>query len=124
MADAAAIATHGLTKRYRADVAALDGLELEVGRGEVFGFLGPNGAGKSTTIRLLLDLIRPTAGTASLLGLDTRRDGVQARRRVGYLPGDLRLADRLTGRSSSTRSRGCAARPARSSATRSSSGSA
>ena len=98
MADAAAIATHGLTKRYRADVAALDGLELEVGRGEVFGFLGPNGAGKSTTIRLLLDLIRPTAGTASLLGLDTRRDGVQARRRVGYLPGDLRLADRLTGR--------------------------
>ena len=98
VADAAAIATHGLTKRYRADVAALDGLELEVGRGEVFGFLGPNGAGKSTTIRLLLDLIRPTAGTASLLGLDARRDGVQARRRVGYLPGDLRLADRLTGR--------------------------
>ena len=96
--DAAAIATHGLTKRYRADVAALDGLELEVGRGEVFGFLGPNGAGKSTTIRLLLDLIRPTAGTASLLGLDTRRDGVPARRRVGYLPGNLRLADRLTGR--------------------------
>jgi ABC-2 type transport system ATP-binding protein len=98
VADAAAIATHGLTKRYRADVAALDGLELEVGRGEVFGFLGPNGAGKSTTIRLLLDLIRPTAGRASLLGMDTRRDGVQARRRVGYLPGDLRLADRLTGR--------------------------
>ena len=83
MADAAAIATHGLTKRYRADVAALDGLELEVGRGEVFGFIGPNGAGKSTTIRLLLDLIRPTAGTASVLGLDTRRDGVQASRRAG-----------------------------------------
>jgi ABC-2 type transport system ATP-binding protein len=97
VADTAAIVTHGLTKRYRADVAALDGLDLEVGRGEVFGFLGPNGAGKSTTIRLLLDLIRPTAGTASLLGLDARRDGVAARKRVGYLPGDLRLADRLTG---------------------------
>jgi ABC-2 type transport system ATP-binding protein len=68
-----------------------------VERGEVFGYLGPNGAGKSTTIRLLLDIIRPTAGTARLLGLDARRQGVEARRRVGYLPGDLRLADRLTG---------------------------
>ena len=65
-------------------------------RGEVFGYLGPNGAGKSTTIRLLLDLIRPTAGSAALFGLDSRRDGVVARSRVGYLPGDLRLSDRLT----------------------------
>jgi ABC-2 type transport system ATP-binding protein len=63
----------------------------------VFGYLGPNGAGKSTTIRLLLDLVRPSAGSASLLGLDARRQGVAARRRVGYLPGDLRLPDRLTG---------------------------
>ncbi|WP_217913279.1 ABC transporter ATP-binding protein [Miltoncostaea marina] len=75
---------------------ALEGLDLRVERGEVFGFLGPNGAGKSTTIRLLLDLIRPTAGRAWLLGLDARREALAARRRLGYLPGDLRLDDRLT----------------------------
>jgi beta-exotoxin I transport system ATP-binding protein len=98
VADAAAIETSALSKTYRGGVRALDGLELRVERGEVFGFLGPNGAGKSTTIRLLLDLIRPTSGSAALLGLDTRRTGVAARRRVGYLPGDLRLYDRLTGR--------------------------
>lgn len=67
----------------------LTGLTLDVPRGEVFGFLGPNGAGKSTTIRLLLDLIRPTAGTAAVLGLDPRREGVELRRRVGYLAGDF-----------------------------------
>ena len=64
----------------------------------MFGFLGPNGAGKSTTIRLLLDLIRPTSGSASILGHDCRADGVEAKRLVGYVPGDLRLFDRLTGR--------------------------
>jgi ABC-2 type transport system ATP-binding protein len=79
-------------------VRALADLELSVEQGEVFGYLGPNGAGKSTTIRLLLDLIRPTAGQAFVLGLDPRRDGVEARRRIGYLPGDLRLADRMTAR--------------------------
>ena len=63
-----------------------DRLDLGVDQGEVFGFLGPNGAGKSTTIRLLLDLIRPTAGRATLLGRDSRSDGVDVRRRVGYLP--------------------------------------
>ena len=77
---------------------ALVDLDLRVERGEVFGYLGPNGAGKSTTIRLLLGLIHPTAGRASLFGLDTRSDGIAARRLVGYVPGDLRLADRLTGR--------------------------
>jgi ABC-2 type transport system ATP-binding protein len=79
-------------------VPALAGLDLRVEQGEVFGYLGPNGAGKSTTIRLLLDLIRPTAGRATLFGLDSRRDGVAARGRIGYLPGDLRLSDRLTAR--------------------------
>ena len=64
----------------------------------MFGFLGPNGAGKTTTIRLLLDLIRPTSGVVKVLGLDPRRDGVALRRRIGYLPGDLRLYERLTGR--------------------------
>ena len=97
MSDVAAIETAGLSKTYPGGVRALVGLDLQVVRGEVFGYLGPNGAGKSTTIRLLLDLIRPTEGRASLLGLDSRRGGVEARRRIGYLPGDLRLFDRLTG---------------------------
>ena len=66
--------------------------------GEVFGFLGPNGAGKSTTMRLLLDLIRPTSGSARVLGLDTRTDSLEIRRRVGFLPGDLALYPKLTGR--------------------------
>jgi ABC-2 type transport system ATP-binding protein len=93
-----AIATAGLSKTYPGGVEALVDLDLTVERGEVFGYLGPNGAGKSTTIRLLLGLIRPTRGRAALLGLDTRLDGVASRRVVGYLPGDLRLSDRLTGR--------------------------
>jgi beta-exotoxin I transport system ATP-binding protein len=94
---APAIETRGLTKVY-GSVRAVTELELRVEAGEVFGYLGPNGAGKSTTIRMLLDLIHPTSGAASVLGLDSRRDGVEARRRVGYLPGDLRLNDRMTAR--------------------------
>lgn len=93
----AAILTEDLTKRYGKH-QALDGLDLVVRRGEVFGFLGPNGAGKTTTIRLLLDLIRPTAGRVEVLGMDPRRQGREVRRRVGYLPGKLALYDRLTGR--------------------------
>jgi ABC-2 type transport system ATP-binding protein len=92
-----AIRTEGLTKFYRSD-RGIEGLDLEVARGEVFGFLGPNGAGKTTTIRLLLDLIRPTRGRAEVFGLDTRADSVEVRRRVGYLPGDLRFDERGTGR--------------------------
>jgi ABC-2 type transport system ATP-binding protein len=92
-----AISTEGLVKRYGRN-RGLDGLDLEVRRGEVYGFLGPNGAGKTTTIRLLLDLIRPTAGRASVLGLDPRRDGVALRRRVGYLAGDFVVDGRQTGR--------------------------
>jgi beta-exotoxin I transport system ATP-binding protein len=95
---APAIETHGLAKTFGNDVRAVAELDLRVERGEIFGYLGPNGAGKSTTIRLLLDLIRPTAGHASVLGLDARRDGVEARKRIGYLPGDLRLYDRMTAR--------------------------
>jgi ABC-2 type transport system ATP-binding protein len=98
MAETPAIETSGLSKTYGNSVRALSGLDLRVERGEVFGFLGPNGAGKSTTLRLLLDLIRPTSGSAALLGLDTQRSPVEARAQVGYLPGDLRLFDRLTGR--------------------------
>jgi ABC-2 type transport system ATP-binding protein len=92
-----AIDADGLTKRYGRH-RGIAGVDLEVDAGEVFGFLGPNGAGKTTTIRLLLDLIRPSAGTIRVLGLDPRRDGVALRRRVGYLPGDLRLYERLTAR--------------------------
>jgi ABC-2 type transport system ATP-binding protein len=98
MGAAPAIATFGLSKSYGGRVQALVDLDMRVEPGEVFGYLGPNGAGKSTTIRLLLGLIRPTAGKAEVFGLDCRMHGVEARRRVGYLPGDLRLADRLTGR--------------------------
>ena len=92
-----AIRTFGLTKHYGSHVG-IDGLDIDVREGEVFGFLGPNGAGKTTTIRLLLDLLRPTAGRAEILGHDTRRDSVAVRRSVGYLPGDLRLYDELDGR--------------------------
>jgi ABC-2 type transport system ATP-binding protein len=98
MGDGPVIETVGLSKTYGRSTRALVELDLEVRPGEVFGYLGPNGAGKSTTIRLLLGLIRPTAGRAALLGRDVATEGVASRREVGYLPGDLRLADRLTGR--------------------------
>jgi ABC-2 type transport system ATP-binding protein len=91
------IVASGLSKDFGGG-RGLFGLDLEVARGEVFGFLGPNGAGKSTTMRLLLDLIRPTAGSARILGLDTRKESVEIRRRVGFLPGDLALYPKLTGR--------------------------
>jgi len=74
------------------------GVDLEVRSGEVFGFLGPNGAGKTTTIRCILDLLRPTAGRIEVLGLDPRRDGVALRRRIAYVPGELRLPERRTAR--------------------------
>ncbi|PRX51277.1 ABC-2 type transport system ATP-binding protein [Prauserella shujinwangii] len=84
-----------LTKNYGRR-RGLSGLTLDIHRGEVFGFLGPNGAGKSTTIRLLLDLIRPTEGTARVLGLDPHADAVRLHRRVGYLPGDFVVPGRWT----------------------------
>ena len=87
----------GLVKDYGA-VRALDGVDLEVRRGEVFGFIGPNGAGKSTTIRILLDLLRPTAGTVRVLGEDPRAGGVALRARLGYLPGELALEEDATAR--------------------------
>jgi ABC-2 type transport system ATP-binding protein len=97
----AAIETHGLTKHY-GDFPALKNLDLEVKPGEVFGFLGPNGAGKTTMIRTILDEIRPTAGSASIVGLDTHRDAVEIRNHIGYLPGDLAMYPRLTGRDTLT----------------------
>ena len=93
---APAIETVGLTRVFEGHTA-LDRLDLRIERGEIFGFLGPNGAGKSTTIRLLLDLVRPTSGHASILGFDCQAQTVEVRRRTGYLPGELRLYPGLTG---------------------------
>jgi ABC-2 type transport system ATP-binding protein len=90
-----AVLACGLTKSY-GRVPALRGVDLEVRRGEVFGFLGPNGSGKTTTIRCLLDLIRPSGGTVRVLGLDPQVDPVAVRARAGYLPGELHLEDNLT----------------------------
>jgi ABC-2 type transport system ATP-binding protein len=106
-----AIATAGLTKLYGQTrlpirlpgrdpggvIHALEDLSIEVQEGEIFGFLGPNGAGKSTMIRLLLGFLHPTAGSASVFGLDVVRDSVEIRRRIGYLPGGIALYDSLTG---------------------------
>ncbi len=70
-------------------------IDLKIEKGEVFGFLGPNGAGKTTTQRVLLDVIRPTAGTARMFGLDCQKEGVEARANVGYLPGELSLYESM-----------------------------
>jgi ABC-2 type transport system ATP-binding protein len=96
-----AIETAGLTKHY-GSVEALVDLDLEVRAGEVFGFLGPNGAGKTTTIRTILDEIRPTAGRASILGMDSGENSVEIRRHIGYVPGDLSMYPNLTGRDTLT----------------------
>ncbi|MFH1559855.1 MAG: ABC transporter ATP-binding protein [Chloroflexota bacterium] len=90
------IHTEGLTKFYGKHRGIVD-LNLEVRAGEVVGYLGPNGSGKTTTIRLLLDFIRPTKGRAELFGMDARVHGVEIRRRVGYLPGDLATYEKLNG---------------------------
>jgi ABC-2 type transport system ATP-binding protein len=90
-----AIQTESLHKFY-GRVHALRGVDLEVERGEIFGFLGPNGAGKTTTIRCLLDLIRPTSGRIHVLGIDPQEDPVAVRARVGYLPDELHLEENLT----------------------------
>ena len=93
----AVITADGLTKTFGTH-RAVDSLDFEVAKAEVFGFLGPNGAGKSTTIRLLMGLYQPTAGTARVLGLDPLRDAAAIHRQIGYLPGELALHPRLTGR--------------------------
>jgi ABC-2 type transport system ATP-binding protein len=92
----AVITTESLTKRF-GDFTALSGLDLEVDEGEVFGYLGPNGSGKTTTIRLLLGLLRPTSGRATVLGGDAHRDTVAIHRRLAYVPGEARLWPSLTG---------------------------
>ncbi|MFB6304780.1 MAG: ATP-binding cassette domain-containing protein [Haloferacaceae archaeon] len=93
----AAIELRGVTKEF-GDVTAVDDLDLTVPEGEVFGFLGPNGAGKSTTINLLLDFVRPTAGSVTVLGHDAQEASVAVRQRTGVLPEGFDVYDRLTGR--------------------------
>jgi ABC-2 type transport system ATP-binding protein len=90
------IHTERLTKAYGVHRGIID-VDLDVHEGEIFGFLGPNGAGKTTTMRVLLDLIRPTSGHAEIFGIGTTSDPVAIHRRVGYLPGEFDLYDRLTG---------------------------
>ncbi len=90
------IETEKLTKSYGAHRGIIE-VDLAVEEGEIFGFLGPNGAGKTTTIRTLLDLIRPTSGVARVFGIESSADPVAIHRRVGYLPGEFTLYDRLTG---------------------------
>ena len=100
MAASAVIATSGLSKTYGSgdsQVQALDQLSLTVNQGEIFGYLGPNGAGKTTTIKLLLDLIRPTAGAAKIFGMDARANSVDIHRRIGFLPAELELWGGRTG---------------------------
>jgi ABC-2 type transport system ATP-binding protein len=93
----AAIRTKQLTRYYGKTAGIID-LDLEVQVGEVFGFLGPNGAGKTTTIRTLMDIIRPTSGSATLLGFDSKDASLEARRRIGFLPGDLEMYETMTAR--------------------------
>ena len=93
---AAVIRTEKLTKSYGSHRGIVD-VDLEVQAGEVFGFLGPNGAGKTTTIRVLLDLIRPSSGKAYVFDIESSADPAAIHRRIGYLPGEFALYDRLTG---------------------------
>lgn len=93
----AVVETRGLTKRY-GDVVAVDGLDLEVRAGEIFGLLGPNGAGKTTTILMLLGLTEPSAGTVRVLGEDPTRNPVAIKRHTGYLPDSVGFYEHMTGR--------------------------
>jgi len=95
MSEETALMAQGLTKSY-GRVQALRGVDLEVRRGEIFGYLGPNGAGKTTTIRCLLDLIRPDGGTLRVMGIDPQADPVAVRARTGYLPGELQVDPNMT----------------------------
>ena len=92
----AIIHTERLTKWYGPHRGITE-VDLDVNEGEIFGFLGPNGAGKTTTMRVLLDLIRPTSGHAEVFGIETTADPVAIHRRLGYLPGEFDLYDRLSG---------------------------
>lgn len=88
--------TTGLTKKF-GDLKALDSVDIEVGRGEVFGFIGPNGSGKSTMLRILLGLLKATEGKAEIFGLDSWKNAVEIHKRIAYIPGEVSLWPNLTG---------------------------
>lgn len=92
-----AIVIENLVKSY-GQVQAVRGISMRIERGEIFGFLGPNGAGKTTSIRCMLDVIRPSSGTIRVLGLDAQHEAPALHQHIGYLPGDLRLPGRMTGK--------------------------
>ncbi|MGA8943068.1 MAG: ABC transporter ATP-binding protein [Thermoactinomyces sp.] len=92
----AIVKTVNLGKRFGKFVA-LDGVNIEVNKGEIYGFIGPNGAGKSTTLRILTGMLRPTAGEAKLFGKDAWKDAVDIHKRIAYVPGDVNLWPNLTG---------------------------
>ncbi|MFB6282430.1 MAG: ABC transporter ATP-binding protein [Halobacteria archaeon] len=92
-----AISTRGLTKRY-GKVTAVNGVDLEVNEGDVYGFLGPNGAGKSTTIKMILDFVRPTSGSVEVMGVDPQENPVEVKKNLGFLPQEYGLYPRLTGK--------------------------
>ena len=96
MSDAAAIETHGLARSF-GDVRALDGVDLVVEQGQVFGLLGPNGAGKTTLVRILATLLTPDAGTARVLGLDVQRDAAALRQQIGLAGQYAAVDENLTG---------------------------
>lgn len=85
-------------KKHYGKVEAVDGITFNVEKGEIFGFLGPNGAGKTTTIRTMMDFMRPTSGSISILGKDSAKDAVELKERIGYLSGDVRLYGKWTGK--------------------------
>ncbi len=91
-----ALQTQGLRRTF-GELVAVDGIDLAVPRGSFYGFLGPNGAGKSTTIKCLTGLLRPSGGSMTILGRDPEKDAVEVKRRVGVMPEDLALFDRLSG---------------------------
>ncbi|MCL2125035.1 MAG: ABC transporter ATP-binding protein [Oscillospiraceae bacterium] len=85
-----------LVKRF-GKITALDGIDLTLGHGEVFGYIGPNGAGKTTTIRVLLGILQTTEGSARVFGMDAWKDAVEIHKRIAYVPGDVNLWPNLTG---------------------------
>src|SRR5215211_4963178 len=92
-----AIETEKLTKAYGRKARGIEDVDLAVEEGEVFGFLGPNGAGKTTTVRTLLGFLRPTGGRGEVFGLDIIKDSVGVRARIGNLPGEFALEDKMAG---------------------------
>ena len=91
-----AVKLTGVSKRY-GDVTAVDYLDLDIGKGEIFGLLGPNGSGKSTTLKMILGLVKPDSGSINVLGINVEDDPVAVKRKVGYVPESPRVYDFLTG---------------------------